>query len=151
MYKGSREQGVDYFDDVLGNNDEAGILKGQGLADFDSVKEQITPEGVAVSQLSCHSCGTKKNITISWEELFYVSQNRPGGPLMLPEGWSRSERNMSCYIQMKCPKCGEAGFAVHYTPDEARNRLRQASDAGFIDQAMVTEWAQKIAMYAPRR
>jgi hypothetical protein len=151
MFKGSREQGVDYFDDVLGNNDDGGILQGLGLNDFDSVRERVAPQGIVIDQASCHRCGHKKNLEITWEELFYVSQNRPGGPLMLPEGWSRSDQNMTCYIQLKCPKCSEAGFAVHYTPDEARNRLRQAADSGFVNEPMAQQWAQKIAMYAPRR
>jgi hypothetical protein len=147
MYKGARVPGGDYFDDVLGDNREAGIHKGMGLDDFDRVSEELTPDGVAMSQLSCRACGNHADLEVTWEELFYVANNGPGKPLVLPQGWARSERNMSCYFQVKCPKCSDGYYAVHFTPDEAKSRLAQAANSGLVTEQQAAAWAQKIAMY----
>ena len=59
----------------------------------------MSPEGLIFRQLACRGCGKLVDITVSWEELFYVAQNGPGKPLMLPEGWAYSDENLDCYLQ----------------------------------------------------
>jgi hypothetical protein len=130
---------------------DAGILEGMGRTDYDRVTQQITPDGVMVSQLSCRACGRKKNLLISYEELFYVANNGPGKPLILPDGWARSETNMSLYVQLQCGKCENGVYAVHFTPEDAQNLLRQAEQAQYINRPMVLQWAQKINQYAGAR
>jgi hypothetical protein len=151
VHRGPRVDGGDYFDDILGDHKGAGIHEGMGLDDYDRVSEQLTADGIAISQLSCRACGNHADMEVTWEELFYVANNGPGKPLVLPQEWKRSEKNMSCYLQIHCPKCSDGYYAVHFTPDEAKKRLAQAAESGFITQELAQQWAQKIAMYTGRR
>jgi hypothetical protein len=150
-YRGSRQETGDYFDDLTGDNNsnDAGILGGSGLAAYDRVQEKLTTEGIEITQLACRRCGNTANMTITWEELFYVSQNGPGRPLVLPQGWFKSDTNLDCFVMYPCPKCGaEEGFAVHFTPDEAKKRLMQAGNSGLISPTQVQTWASKMQSYA---
>ncbi len=150
QHQGSRIAGADYFDDYAEN--DAGILKGMGLNDYDRVTQTVTEDGVLVTQLSCRGCGRKRNLTISWEEMFYVANNGPGKPLILPDGWARSDENMDLYVQMPC-SCGNVNgfYAVHFSPDEARKLLAQAAESGLVNQQMVAQWAAQINRVAGRR
>jgi hypothetical protein len=151
MYRGAREQGVDYFDDVLGNNQEAGVLGGAGLDFQDRVTEKITPEGVVIEQLCCRQCGRQRNMTIPYQELYFVAHNGPGKPLILPQGWFRSEVNMTCYVAVPCGACGAPeGYAVHYAPEEAAKLVGQAQRSGFIPPQTMAQWQQTLASYGVR-
>ena len=150
-YQGARIPGGDYFDDVFGDHKSAGIHEGMGLADYDRIQQQLTPTGVMCSQLSCRACGNHADLEVSWEELFYVANNGPGQPLVLPQGWARSEQNMSCYFQHSCPKCGDGYYAVHFTPDEAKRLLKQAADSGLITRDQAAQWDARVASVTGRR
>ena len=144
-YKGSRVEGGEYFDDLLGDNDSAGIYQGMGLANFESVKERITPGGPA-NKLQCRLCGNEVILTPEWEEIYYVSQNGPHQPaIVLPQGWQRSEVNYDCFNEVACPKCGGKGLAIHYDPEDARRLVKQAIQMGFINPQQEQQWRQRIA------
>jgi len=145
-WRGAREQNVDYFDDILGDNKNTGVFDGMGIDDYDRVKQEIAPDGVHVG-LNCRVCNKRSRVTVSWEELFYVGSNGGGQPLVLPAGWFKSDENMDCYVQLQCGRCHNMGFAPHFTPDEARGLIKQAANSGFVTPQQVAQWKQKIAMY----
>jgi hypothetical protein len=145
-FRGAREQSVDYFDDILGNNRDAGVFQGLGIDDYDRVQQQIAAEGVTVG-MNCRSCNKRSTVTVTWEELYYVGANGGGQPLVLPAGWSKSDENLDCYVQLQCGRCHNMGFAPHFTPDEARALIQQAANSGFVNPQQVAAWKQKIAMY----
>jgi hypothetical protein len=147
MWKGAREQGVDYFDDILENNDKAGILEGGGLDDHDRVREKFTEEGVAV-QMNCRMCGQGAVVTLEWMELFIVGTNGAGAPLLLPKGWQYSANNATCYCQIRCRgRCGGQGYvAPHVTPDEARRHVNAAVNRGMIPPQAIAQWKQGVDM-----
>lgn len=147
-YRGAREAGVDYFDDVLGDNKTAGVFQGMGINDYDRMDQSINPDGVTV-RMNCRACNKRGDVTVSWEELYYVGSNGGGQPLVLPQGWSKSDENLDCYVRLPCGRCREAhgGFAPHFTPDEAKSLIQQAANSGFINQQQVGTWQRKIQMY----
>lgn len=139
MYKGPREEGVDYFDDVLGDNDQAGVLEGGGLKDYDRMREQITPEGVSI-EMQCRLCGKRATVTMEWFELFVCGTNDAGMPLLMPRGWQYSQNNNTLYCAIKCRNCSEGYYAVHVTPDEARKYVNSAASRGFVNQGHAQQW-----------
>jgi hypothetical protein len=134
----------DMFDDVVGDNDQAGIYDGAGLRHYENVSERTTPEGPE-NKLVCRLCGKEVVLTPSWEEIFYVAQNGPNQPLVLPAGWWRSDTNFDVFHTRKCPRCGEEGIHVHYDPENARALVKQAVQMGFIQMGQLQQWKQKIA------
>jgi len=134
----------DLFEDIVGDNNQAGIYDGQGIRHFENVRENVTAEGPD-NKLSCRLCGKEVILTPSWEEIFYVAQNGPNQPLVLPGGWRRSDRNYDCYHSRGCPRCGEEGIHVHYDPQDARLLINQAVQMGFVTMPQIQAWKQKIA------
>lgn len=130
-YKGKRIEEAEYFEDVL-NGADHGILKGAGLADYDSIKETIEKEGVHVV-LNCRLCNSKRGIILEWPELYWVGSNGPGMPLLLPQGWALSQNNGTAVLQAQCPRCGKPGLAVHVTPEEARRNIQSAVNSGLLE------------------
>jgi hypothetical protein len=134
----------DMFDDIVGDNDQAGIYDGQGIRHYEGLQERTTPEGPA-AKLVCRLCGKEVVLTPEWEEIFYVAQNGPNRPLVLPAGWWRSDTNFDCYTSQRCPRCGEDGIHIHYDPEDARTLINQAMQMGFVTMPQVQQWKQKIA------
>lgn len=150
VFRGKRVQGGDYFDDIQGDYGDHGVFNGMGIADYDSVREKVTDEGLKVL-LNCRSCNKRAEMTIGWEEMYVISQNRPGQRLVLPADWQYSQNNGTCFTQQRCSKCGEPGFAVHVTPQEATQRIQQGVQAGFVTKQDANEWARKVAAYRGAR
>lgn len=149
VWRGARERGVDYFDDIMGENVDHGMFTGMGSADHDRVQQKISKGGVSIL-MNCRFCGKRAEVEIPWEELFYVGANGPGKPLVTPEGWFKSDTNLDLYTLMRCEygKCGgERGYAPHFTPDEARSLVGQAVASGFISQQQLAQWNHKLRMY----
>lgn len=145
MYKGPREDGVDYFDDHLGDNTQAGILEGGGLRDYDGLREKLSPEGVGV-EMQCRLCGKRANVTLEWPELFVCGTNGAGQPLLLPKGWQYSDNNSSMFCAIKCNKCGDGYYAPHVTPDEARKYVNSAVSRGFVNPQVIGQWKAAVDM-----
>jgi len=143
MFRGKRETGVDYFDDVLGET--GGIHDGRGLEDFEGVKERIVNEGLQL-QMKCRLCGKAHNVVLEWEELFVVGSNTPGTAPLLPPRWQYSENNQDAYTALQCSRCHGPGLAPHMTPDEARKVVNQGLSRGFVNPQAVNAWKQRVAM-----
>ena len=141
MFKGKREDGVDYFDDIL--TEQGGIHEGRALGEFEGIKEQITPEGLKVTT-SCRLCGKKHDVWLDWKELYVVGANGLGAPPLLPEGWDYSENNSDAFVQLRCSKCNQPGISVHMTPEEARQAVNTAQSRGFIQQQQAAQWRQQV-------
>lgn len=153
MYRGARVPTGDYFDDIVNPSHDGGVLGGMGLDDYDRVSRRLTDEGVEIEQLSCRVCGKKANLVVTWEELFYISRNGPGQPVILPKGWRRSEQNMTCYIMVRCNggRCSDGYYAVHFTPDQANQMLLQAGNSGLITRDQVQRWMEKAQRIAAQQ
>jgi hypothetical protein len=145
MYKGPREEGVDYFDDVLGDNEEAGVLEGGGLRDYDRVREKISPEGLN-AEMQCRLCGKRASVTLEWLELFVCGSNGPGQPLIMPKGWQYSQNNGTMFCAIRCGKCSDGGYYPHVTPDEARRYVNAAVARGFVSQQALQQWKAGVDM-----
>lgn len=143
MHKGSRIADADYFDDRLEDRD-GGVLSSEGLNDYDSVKSKLTSAGYEVLR-NCTHCGTKRKITIEFDELFKVGMNRQGRPVMLPADWEFSPNNGTAFVSLPCNSCGEHGLAVHVTPDEAKKVYTSAADSGLIKPREVQQHQQQMA------
>jgi hypothetical protein len=146
MYKGAREPGVDYFDDVLGNNDQAGILSGGGLEDYDRMLEKISKDGVAI-EMNCRLCGKRAVVTLDWFELFVCGTNGAGAPLLLPKGWQYSQNNATMYCAIRCGRCADGYYAPHVNPEEARKYVNAAVSRGMIPAQAVAQWKQSVDMH----
>jgi hypothetical protein len=145
MYKGAREAGVDYFDDYLGDNEEAGVLTGGGIKDYDRLREKLGTEGVEI-EMNCRLCGKRANVTLEWFELFVVGTNGANQPLLLPRGWQYSENNGTVYCAIRCGRCPEGYCAPQVTPDEARKYVNTAVSRGMVNPGLVQQWKQAVDM-----
>lgn len=142
MFRGKREAGVDYFDDVLG--EVGGIHEGIGLDDFEGVREKLVPEGLELF-MKCKLCGKDHRVILEWEELFVVGSNTPGLPPILPPGWQYSSVNQDAYNAMSCGKCRGPGVAPHVTPEEARRLVNQGVSRGLVSPQALQMWKQRVA------
>lgn len=143
MFRGKREQGVDYFDDVL--SETGGIHEGGGLEDFEGVKEKLVTDGLQL-QMKCRLCGKAHNVVLEWEELFVVGSNAVGQPPLLPQNWQYSTNNQDAYTQIQCSRCHNPGLAPHVTPEEARKIVNQGVSRGLVNPQAVNAWKQRVAM-----
>lgn len=143
MFRGKREAGVDYFDDVLG--EVGGIHEGTGLNDFEGVKERLVAEGLQL-QMKCRLCGKSHNVVLEWEELFVVGSNNPGMAPVLPPNWRYSQNNQDAYTMLACSRCGGEGLAPHVTPEDARKIVNQGVSRGLVPPQAVNAWKQRVAM-----
>jgi phage FluMu protein Com len=141
-YRGRRENGVDYFDDILGQ-DDAGALEGLGRADFDRLREKYDQTGLQVN-VNCRFCNKGHLLTVEWPELYVIGLNRPGRPPALPQNWQYSQNNGSAFLQLRCSRCHNPGIAVHVTPDEARRHIKKAVDSGLVSQGLLQQLAQRF-------
>jgi len=145
MYKGNREAGVDYFDDIS-NRMADGVFAGQGVDDFEGVKEQINADGLEV-KLNCRRCGKTAAVTLEWNELYVVGTNGAGKSLLLPPGWQYSPNNSACYpANLPCSKCA-APLCPQVTPDDARKRVEDAVSQGVVSLPQVQQWQASVGQY----
>lgn len=130
-YKGDRAQGVDYFDDIMGDNSIPAIfdtdMGGGGMRDYEKVSSHASKSGVKVN-MHCRACPAPAEIDIDWTELFLVAMAPRSG--ILPQGWRRSEVNQAAYPELRC-NCG-AICAPIITPDWAQKQLDAALRGGLI-------------------
>jgi len=146
VFRGQREQGVDYFDDVTGNNDKAGVFEGAGIDDYEGVKETVSPDGVKV-RMNCRKCNQAHEVTLEWQELFVVGSNGPGRSLLTPTGWQYSQNNGTLYpTTVTCRKCREP-LCPQVTPDEARSRVNDAVSRSLIPMGAVQQWNDQVTAW----
>lgn len=138
-----------YDEDELQALGQTGILGGKALEQYESVRENITANGVEVG-ISCRWCGKPSIITLEWPELFFVGANGPQRRLIAPPNWHYSEYNQSLYVAIACPSCNNnsgqaAGLAVHVTPDEARKYFTTALTRGFVSPQQAAHLKEQVA------
>jgi len=150
MFRGSREQGVDYFDDFFdadGGQAGHGILKGGGMAGYENLTERLSGQGLEI-KMPCRKCGKDAVLTLDFEELFVCGANGPGEKLLLPKGWHYSQNNGAMYPALRCGGCGaEEGYCPQLTPDECRRHVNAAVNRALISPDQVGQWKHKVAMY----
>lgn len=137
----------DQFEDFLQGDaairEGGGILDSQGLRDYENIETSVAAEGAGVV-LNCRSCNSKRRIYVEWPELVVLSQNGPGLRPILPPGWKFSENNKTAYVQLQCPKCGQPGFAIHMTPQEAQGHVTAGLASGLIQPPVVNSIVARI-------
>ena len=144
MFKGSRDAGVDYFDDVL-TKDAGGVFEGLGIDDYESVKESVNTDGLKIS-MNCRTCNKPREVTLDWQELFLVGSNGPGLALLKPTGWEYSQNNGKLYPATVQCSCG-GPLCPQITPDEARERVNQAVQQGLVSRQSLQQWGNQVALY----
>lgn len=129
MYRGSREQGADYFDDVMGDNKAPEMFRTDmgGFGEYEGIKTAATPEGIQVT-MHCRppGCGKPRQCLFTWGELFVIAHAPQTN--MLPPGWRVSEVNHAPCPELKC-NCGEA-FEPICPPDWALRQIQLAAAPG---------------------
>lgn len=120
-----------------------GILDSHGLRDYEGIETAVIPEGAGVI-LNCRSCNKKRRVVVEWPELVVLAENGPGARPLLPQGWVFSQNNLDAYVQLRCGGCGQPGFAVHMTPQEAQQHVKSGLAAGLIQPQLVQGIQQKI-------
>jgi hypothetical protein len=141
LHNGRREPNVDYFDDMEGKL-EGGILGGLGDADFQNVKQYISPQGL-VLEIPCQMCGRRHACTLEWHELFTVGLNGPKQPLRMPPGWDYSPEDGGLFAKIPCQKC-QHPMCPLVTPDDARKHVNQAVQRGFLAPQQVEAWKAQV-------
>jgi hypothetical protein len=139
-----RIDGVDYFDDVLSGL--GGVFEdSSALKSHESIQEKTTREG-AEYRLECRMCSGESKILVNWLELFIISLNGKGKPIRTPSPqWKRSDNNGTMYVSLQCGRCGNEGYFLHITPEEAEKRVDGAIRSGILPRQQVQMWAQQIA------
>lgn len=150
----------DAFDDVLsgeaGVQEGGGILDSQGLRDYEGIETRLegpSPPhhqgGVAVT-LNCRHCNKKRKVILEWPEIIVVADNGPGKRPLLPQGWKFSQNNLDAYVMLPCPSCGQPGFAIHMTPEEAQQHVRSGVNSGLLNPQAVQQLQQQNALTRSR-
>lgn len=138
----------DEFDDFLsgeaGVHEGGGILDSQGLRDYEGIETRVEAEGAAVT-VNCRKCNKKRKIVIEWPELIILASNGPGQRPVLPKGWQFSENNLTGFVTLRCSSCGEPGFSIHMTPEEAQGHVRSGLASGLLHPAQVQQVQQQMA------
>lgn len=132
VFRGAREKGMDYFDDIMGDNTVPAIFDGDGFKNFDSMKTEPTPEGMAI-KMHCRACHLEAELLLSWAELFIVAHAPRSG--LLPSGWKRSEVNRSAYPEINC-RC-DTLLPVNIEPEWAAHQVDAAQRAGLLTPDML--------------
>lgn len=147
IFRGSRHEGGDYFDDMLGDNSQAGVFEGAGgLGGYENIKETLTKDGLRI-QMSCRKCNREALVTVEWPELFIIASNGPTVPLIKPRGWAYSQNNGMLYPEnVLCTKDGEP-LCPQLSPDEARAHVNAAVSRGLISMAQASAWRAEVAQY----
>jgi len=139
----SRQEGADYFDDLV--EDQGGILDSKGLRDYEGVSTSIKKEGMEV-RMNCRHCNRTRNVVLEWPELIQIASNSQGRAPILPQGWRFSKNNNSAYISLPCAGCGNVeGFSLHTTPEEAGKDVQKGLTAGFVNPQQVQQIQQQVA------
>jgi len=151
MYRGARQEGADYFDDVVDAQEGGGVFKGgTGLGGYEGkVREEITPEGVVYRGVRCEGCGLARDVWVTYQELFFLAQNGPNRPLILPENWGYSDQEADFELKAACPKCSSV-FELHVELEEARNRFNQGFQNGYIPPQVLEGWKQRVLQFVQR-
>lgn len=149
QHPGARQDGVDYFDDVLNSDGTdghgGGVLDSLGLKDYDNIDTVVAPQGADV-RLSCWGCNRPVKVTLEWPELIAVGMNQPGRPPVLPPGWRYSPNNQTAFVSLGCQRCGnKEGISVHMTPEEAKQHVSRGVNAGFVSPQMISQVQQQMA------
>ncbi len=134
VWQGSREPNAEYFDDVMGNNEDTGIFTGSdGMQDYDGLKPSKTREEVTV-KMHCRMCNNGLVVGIEWPELYLIATSPQTG--LLPRGWQRSAKNAAAFpADIKCGgPCGGAAIPLMVPPDWAKQQIANA-----INQNLITE------------
>lgn len=138
----------DHFDDFLEGDgairEGGGILDSHGLSDYEGIQTAVVPEGAGVV-LNCRRCNKKRRVIVEWPELVILAENGPGRRPILPPGWKFSENNRDAYVQLNCASCGNPGYAVHMTPQEAKMHVTAGLTAGLIHPHTVQGIQQRMA------
>lgn len=151
-YRGLRERNVDYFDDVMGDNNPPAIFEGGidqsggGMRNYDGMKITPTPEGIE-ARMHCRSCPLENVVLLTWPELFIVSHAARTG--LLPKEWKRSEVNMGAYPDTHC-SCRTLCAPI-VTPDWAAQKVNAAMQAGLITQEALLRNPEVQALAAHMR
>lgn len=132
-YRGSREHGADYFDDVMGDNRAPEIFRTDmgGIGEYDDVKEHATEEGIVIV-MHCRppGCGKPRQVTLTWGELFVVAHAPQTN--ILPSGWRISEVNHAPCPSLPC-NCGRQIEPI-VPVDWAWKQVNLALQGGFTSQ-----------------
>lgn len=124
-YRGARDPRCDYFDDIMGSVDEAGIFNtdhpAEGIRDFENVQVQRERGGLRINVPMRHQSG-RGDLLVSWGELYVIAECPKTG--ILPPGWQRSELNRAAFPDEYPP--------LVIAPDWARNQLKRAADDGVL-------------------
>jgi hypothetical protein len=137
----------DTFDDIIYGSDgaaEGGVLSGAGLSGYEDTKDKQVTEAGAPTLFPCRYCGRVIEVTTEWEELFYIAQNGPNRPPVIPQGWQYSPNNNTLYESRNCPRCGNPGMQLHYTPRQALEKLQQGISMGYVTPPQIERWKHKI-------
>ena len=138
----------DHFEDFLDGDaavrEGGGILNSHGLDDYEGISTSVVPEGAGVL-LNCRNCNKKRKVIVEWQELVVLAENGPGRRPIMPPGWKFSQNNLDAYVQLNCTKCGQPGFAVHMTPQEAQGHVKSGLAAGLIHPQAVQVIQQRVA------
>lgn len=157
MFRGSRVQGADYFDDVMGDNEIPEMFRGGGMESLEKVVAHSTPEGMMLD-MHCRppGCGAQKGVLVGWPELFIIAHLPQTG--IRPQGWRRSEVNHAVVPELACSRCG-APVAPVITHDWAQKQIDAALQAGHTSmealrsdpqvQRLAQVLAQQHAQHAP--
>lgn len=127
----------DHFADVRGHLSGYGVLGGDGADEVDSVKTlPLSKEGPRY-QVRCQHCGQPNIITVSWDELVYVSANQQ------PQGWVYEPTRGAVRPNVGCGMC-HVVLMVLFTPDECAKNLHAGEAAGYIQPGAAHAARQKI-------
>ncbi len=143
VFRGARVDGAEYFDDITGQNEDAGVFAGLGSDDYENTKETVGNEGLKV-QMNCRVCNQRHEIVLEWQELFIVGSNGPGRSLLKPTGWEYSENNAKLYpANVPCKKCN-APICPQVSPDEARQLVNDAVSRNLVSSEAAAHWNQQV-------
>lgn len=136
-YKGPRIHGVDYFDDVMGDNVVPqmfqGALGGGGMESHERTNFERDRQGIVVS-CECRQCSSNCRIGVTWGELYKVAAAPQTG--VLPNGWQRSDANATAYPDLKCNRC-QGLVAIQFEPRWCMDQIRDALGNNVIDQSIL--------------
>lgn len=133
MFRGSRLEGADYFDDVMGDNTVPEMFRGGGMESLEDIKAHPSAQGM-ILDMHCRppGCGAQKRVIVEWPELFVIAHLPQTG--MIPPGWRRSDVNHAVVPELACQRCG-APVAPVITHDWAQRQLNAALQRGLTTPA----------------
>ena len=121
-----------------------GILESGGLRDYDGIKETVEQDGVIV-RMNCRYCNHPGRVTLKWPEVIQVGANAQGAVPVLPQGWQVSRANRTAFVSLPC-KCGQLGFNVHLSPEDARRHVQEGGAAGVVNPQEIQQIQHRVAV-----